>query len=87
MSGRWRHRRKERERGRVGGLESTKSGRGGGGRMTQKSTPPLVRRRSGHTLTPYWDTLYSTSATISSSEKKSRGEERKRSLSEWTKDL
>ena len=62
---------RERESGRV---ESTKCGRGGGGRMTQKSTPPAARRRSAHTSTPYWDTLYSTSATISTGEKK--GEEK-----------
>lgn len=60
--------RRERESGRV---ESTECGRGGGGRMTQKSTPPAARRRSAHTCTPYWDTLYSTSATISTREKKS----------------
>lgn len=72
---------RERESGRV---ESTKCGRGGGGRMTQKSTPPAVRRRSAHTHTPYWDILYSTSATISTSEKKSKKKERAHNHSEWT---
>lgn len=48
MGGRWRHRRGEREG--VEGIEGRKHcGRGAGGRMTQKSTPPVVRRRSAHT--------------------------------------
>lgn len=53
---------------------SIKCGRVGGGRMTQKSTPPTVRRRSAHTHTPYWDTLYSTSVccTVTTAGKKSK---------------